>query len=426
MLIVFAFFFIYSPGLNFFPISVKIIPFISGLILLAPDLKFKNIFSRIRNTRKSIYLLFSNLILIICFLRFPEQRFLSAGASAFIYFLLEQKKSSDLFKLFWQKVNSHKYLIFRILIFLDLLIILSLFLNFFGIQMPLIYHGKVAVSYLEIGYRFPSLLGIIGSQGSVTYACYAFFIFTISDLFKGYRKFLINLSIILLLFVSFLSGGSGLFFCLIFYSLFLLMKFVRLIYRLRISKRVISFVIFIFTIITSIFIYLLNNTKSFGFKYFAVLLDDPNKLLTTGTSGYLYKGLKLFPIYLDKSINEIINSGFDSILFGIKTNLTLPVGTDYGLPNLLLLYGLPLTILFVFYLSEILMKSIVEYYRNIMIEDKISFLICLRLALVLFITYYSYKEPVFFNTPCLLPLFYLLNSSIKFKESYKKQNLSIN
>ena len=342
---------------------------------------------------------------------------MSTGSSIFLYLLFEQERSYDLLNLFWRKVNENKYIIFRVLLVIDFLMIFSLFLNLLGIQMPFISHGRASEAYLSSNYRYPALLGVIGSQGSVAYTSYSLFIFTISDLFLGYRKIIVYLSIILMLILAFLSGGSGIIFILIFYSLFLIMKLIRLIYSLKITKNAFNIIIFNSTILFSIILYTLNGNKTFGFDKIARLYIAPDRFLTRGTSGYLIRGFKDFPIYVKDSLNEILNNGFDSILFGIKTNLSLPAMTDYGLPNLLLLYGVPLTLIYIFYFSELIIKSIVDYSKNILIENKISFLICLKLALVLFMMLYSYKEPVFFNTPCLLPLFYLLDSSIKFRKS---------
>ena len=421
MLFIFSFFIIYFPSLIFFPISVKIVPFISGIIIFSYGIKVKEIFSKFKISFKSIILLISLFITLICFIRYPNDRYLSTGVSIFLYLLFEGKKINLLFYRFWRETYIYKQKLFLSILFISTLILLGFLFNFSGLQIPFIDHNSNAIRYLDIGYRFPGFLGVIGSIGSIAYASYTFLILIFSQRFIGSEKLIIYLCSLLSLAATIMSGSSGLFFILIYLTLYLIKQIFKFLSKLKVSKNFLYFSTLIIIIFTIFITYLLNIGRQFGFRYIILIFKNPDELLTKGTSSYLYQGIFKLPNLIQEALTRLYDFGFDSILFGEKTINTLPLGQDYGYPNIILLYGLPLAILFSIFIIILLMNSLLTFLKYLDLNDQLSYLISLKLTVILFIIYYSYKEPAFFNTPCLFPLYYLVNSSIYFK--LKNKNL---
>ena len=237
----------------------------------------------------------------------------------------------NLFNSFLEKIYRYKNKLFYSFLLITFLLVFAIFLNLLGLKMPFVFHGWVSSGYLDTGYRFPGLLGSIGSQGSVAYASYSFYILMFINRFNGLKKGLIFLFSFIALINSFLAGGSGLLFFLIFTSSSFTMYIFRLFLTKKISKKFIQFVLALslFLIIFLRYIFSLNNV--FGLKYLLLIFRSSDSLLTTGTTGYLYKGLFTFPSLVQNSLIQLQFQGFESMLFGLKTNLNLPGLTDYGL-----------------------------------------------------------------------------------------------
>ena len=153
MIFIFSFFIIYFPSLIFFPISVKIFPFISAIIIFSYGIKVKEIFGKFKISLKSIILLISLLITLICFIRYPNDRYLSSGASIFLFLLFEGKKINLLFYRFWRETYIYKQKLFLSILFISTLILLGFLFNLIGLEIPLIDHNSNASRYLNIRRR---------------------------------------------------------------------------------------------------------------------------------------------------------------------------------------------------------------------------------------------------------------------------------
>ena len=105
MLFFLPFVLIFFPDLIFLQISAKLAPFLSGLILFSPDLKYENYLYKIKRTFLTLILFWSLIISIIAFIRFPNDRYLSVASSVMLLFIFEQKYSNHLFYSFWNYVS---------------------------------------------------------------------------------------------------------------------------------------------------------------------------------------------------------------------------------------------------------------------------------------------------------------------------------
>ncbi|QNG27890.1 hypothetical protein [Synechococcus sp. HK01-R] len=280
----------------------------------------------------------------------------------------------------------------------------SIALNYFSIPFPYVKVSSVSSGYLQASYRLPGFLGLIGSSGSIAYA--SFFLLSLIPVFLiGKRWFLCSIPFFLL---SILSGSSGLVIILAFFVsyFFLSLSLSNFRFPRRALKN--SLLIFIFSsaffFSFYILIFLLTG-RYYGLVYISNLFQGVD-LTTQNTSGYLFGLLSDLPVYIYSALSTISASDLTFSL-GMQTYETLPSGTDSGIPNLLLLFGLPATLLWILFIIYVSLVSFVKLFDSLRRSHYSNFLSSLSVGCSVGMLYLLYKEPFFVNTPAILPLYLL-------------------